>query len=96
MVVCEDQKIYTWGASPHEIRVTRTKQSPKQETEYTEPWKRSVCVHSGVKGNQPIEQVNKKSYDGRTIVCGCFIFTITFWCQQFVEKYSIQFFLFSE
>uniref|UniRef100_A0A1Y1KHK1 RCC1-like domain-containing protein n=1 Tax=Photinus pyralis TaxID=7054 RepID=A0A1Y1KHK1_PHOPY len=59
IAVRTDEGVYTWGASPQEVRLYQSKYSQKQNivgTKSHEPWKSSLNVFSGNE-KEPVEQV---------------------------------------
>ncbi|KAK5645427.1 hypothetical protein RI129_006727 [Pyrocoelia pectoralis] len=59
IAVRADEEVYTWGASPQEVRLYQSKYGQKQNIvgiKSHEPWKTSVHVFSGNE-KEPIEQV---------------------------------------
>ncbi|KAJ8961053.1 hypothetical protein NQ314_005983 [Rhamnusium bicolor] len=54
-----DQEVYTWGASPQEVRLFQSKSNQKQNglsLKSPDSWKASVHIYSGI-NKKPIEQV---------------------------------------
>ncbi|KRT80619.1 Regulator of chromosome condensation repeat containing protein, partial [Oryctes borbonicus] len=58
-ICVRDKEVYTWGASPQEVRLSQSKHSQKLVTASTklyEPWKNSLHIYTNV-SDKPIDQV---------------------------------------